>query len=407
MAHDPARMRPPPVTPIGARPETQRLALGAGWAGPAVLLAVLLSAIYLPAHAGNASAADRIIATIAALYVLGFSVALVRIARGAVLRLGGSHEPIVLLGSGADALVDPRIRPRWRLSAVAAGAIVASGVAFAAALVAESVPATTYAHALANLALMANLVLVGGVLLPTPGSAGWALVLAIVDSRGSTADTRVRMASRVAQAIGVPCFVAIALLAGLVGDVALMVVSVLAVIMIRTRCQWAVGHDAIARFLAGHLVGDFARPIDNRADEAEPLAAVARRAGAEGVTAIEAGGALIGAVGPRQLARQGRAREGERVGPHMVALADIQQLSAANPATGIVPAMARHGFAFVRGPRGLGWVEADDVLAQILEGLAAASGGPEPPASAGSGPLCERQCADDDDHETGRHRRQG
>lgn len=398
-------MNPVPVTPMGAR-ENQRLMLGVGWFGPAILFAALLSLIYLPTHHGDASGADRLIATIAGLYVLAFSVALVRITRGAVLRLAGSTEPIVLLGSGASAILDARIAARWRLFAVAAGATVAAAAAMAAAILGEAVAPTTYAHALADLALIANLALVGSVLVPAPGFTGWALVLAVADWRGSGPDSRIRRASRLAQALGIPMFVGFALLAGLLGDAALMVASILAALLIRMRSRWAEGHDAIARFLADRVVGDLARPIVNRAEGNEPLVSVARRAGDGGVTAIVAEGVIVGAIGPRQLVRQGRDRGVEPVAERMVALGDIPQLSASNPAAGVIPAMALHGFAFVRSPAGLGWVETSDVLAQILAGPASVAGRAVPPASARSGPLGERQHGDDDDDDTGCHGRQ-
>lgn len=367
-----------------ARPGMQRLALGTGWVGPAILLAALLSLTYLPAHAGGASGADRFIATIAALYVVGFSLALVRLTRGALLRLGGSREPIALLGSGGGAILDSRIGARWRLAAVASGTIVAVTAAVAAALVGATAPPGTYAHALATLGTVVNLALVGGVLIPTPGFTGWALVLAVADLRGSTPDTRIRRASRLAQVLGIPLFIGLALLAWLLGDAALMVASAIAATLIRTRSRWAEGHDAVTRFLARHVVGDLARPIINRADGAETFAAFARRADATGVTAIEAGGALVGAVGPRQLARRSPGSHAEPVSARMVALADIPQLSASSPAAGIVGAVARHGFAFVRGPGGLGWVEAGDVLAQILMGLGGTAGttGADPESAA-------------------------
>ena len=373
-----------PGAPDEARPATQLLALGTGWVGSAILLAVLLSLTYLPTHAGNASGADGFIATIAGLYVVGFSLALVRVTRGALLRLGGSTEPIALLGSDAGVYIDPRIGAGWRLAAVAAGTIVAITAAVGAALVGASTPPGTYAHALAILGIVANLALVGGALIPTPGFTGWALVLAVADLRGSTPDTRVRRASRLARVLGIPMFLGLALLAWLLGDAALMVASVIAAVLIRTRSRWAEGHDAIARFLARHVVGDFARPIINRADGTETLAELAQRVDATGVTAIEAGGALVGAVGPRQLARRSPGSHGEPVSARMVALADIPQLSASSPAAGIVGAVARHGFAFVRGPGGLGWVEAGDVLAQILMGLGGTAGttGADPESAA-------------------------
>lgn len=390
-----------PVMPGGARPAGARLTLGAGWIGPGVVLALLLSMTYLPAHAEGATGADGLIATIAALYVLGSSVALVRLARGAVLRAAGSREPIALLGSGANAILDGHIGARWRLSAVAFGVVAAVAAATAAALIGETTPPTTYAHALANLALIANLALVGGVVIPAPGFTGWALVLAAVDARGATPDARVHHASRLAQTLGVPVFFGLAIVAWLLGDATLAITGLLIAMLIRMRSRLAEGHDAVARVLRDRVVGEFARPIVNRVEGAAPLAAfVAQRAGSDGVTAVERGGALIGAIGPRQLARLRRDLPGELVATRMVALADIQLLSASSPAASVVAAMARHGFAFVRQPGAFAYVEADDVLGQILAGL------PGPAGRAGtldglarSGLLGQGQGADDDHHD--------
>lgn len=370
-----------PKSPGSARPASPLVELGVGWIAPALLVALLVWLTYLPSHAQGAGAVDRLSATVAALFVLGLSIALVRFARGALLRAAGSTEPIALLGSGSDALLDARIAARWRLLAIAGGAIVATGAAAGAAVLGETVGPTSYAHALASLALIANLALAGGVLIPAPAFTGWALVLAAVDARGATPEVRVRRASRIAQALGIPTFAGLGLIAGLLGDPMLMLAGFGAVIVIRSGSRLAEGRDAVARVLANRLVGDLARPITSHAESDDSVAAVlSRMAGTPGVTAIESGGALVGAVGPRQLAEGRRDGRDRPISDLMVPVDDLTPLSATAPAATVLLAMARHGFAVVRGADGLAYVEAEDVLGQIL--TAGARGPISPPGPA-------------------------
>lgn len=384
-------MTTPALRTNGNRPHASLVTLGAGWMWPAVLVAFFVSFLYLPAHAADTGAVDGLIATIAALYVVAVSVGLVRLVRGGVLRVAGSGDPIVLFGRGPEPMLDVSIRARWRLAAIGAGGLVAAAGVVGAGLLTGTTGPGTYPHALASLDLGVNLALVGGVLVPAPGFTGWALILAVVDAGGAGLDQRVRRAARLAQLTGVPIFLSLGLAAAALGDPMVMLVGFLVAMFIGTQTSMAVGHDAIARFLRGRVLGDLARPVAGHADADEPVEALMTRLpGSTAVTAVEAGGALIGALGPRQLAARDRDRAGQRVSEIMVALGDVALLPAATPAIDVIAAIGRHGFALVRGAAGLAYIEANDLLGQIQAGAAGSgdtAGGREVPVS---GPVDER-----------------
>ena len=380
-----------------SRADGDLLALGTGWVWPAALAAAVLAFIYLPAHTAGTSATTDLIVSIGGLYVLGASVGLTRIVRGAVLRLAGSRQPIVLLGRGPDPLPDARIRPRWRLAAIIAGGSASIAAASLAALLGGFAPPTTYAHALADLGLVVNLALAAGMLVPAPGFLGWALLLACVDAAGIPADQRVRRTAAFVQGVVVPMIVGAGVVAAFLGNPILTLASFLVAMMVGAEGQLAVGRDAIARFLSGRSVGDLARPVISHADSSEAVNAVtARLSGEHDVTLVESGGALVGALGPRQLARRNRTREGERVSELMVDLVDLPFLPAAKPAADILAVIGRHGFALVRIPGGLGSIEADDVLAQMIARVPGPAG--PAPAAGVSAPVDDRQRRDDHGH---------
>ena len=388
-------MTTPSLTTGGNRPPASLLTLGAGWIWPAVLVALFVSLLYLPAHVANSGATDGLIATIAGLYVVAMSVALVRLVRGGVLRLAGSDDPIVLLGRGQEPVLDVRIRARWRLAAIGGGALFASATALAAAVLGETTVAATYAHALASLALGVNLALAASVLVPAPGFTGWALLLALVDAAGARPDQRVRRAARLAQALGLPIFASLGVAAALLGDPMLMLIGFMIAMFIGTQSRLAVGQDAIARFLEERVVGDLARPIASHAEADESVdAVVARLPDAWAVTAVETSGALVGALGPLQFAARDRSYAGQRASELMVALADLTLLPASMPAADVLAALGRHGFALVRSPGGLAYIEADELLSQILASLAPPATATEG-ASAQSRALDQRQGGDD------------
>lgn len=347
------------------------LVLGPGWVWPAVVVALLVTLVYLPGHHSTADAVDGLIASAAALYVVGLSVALVRLVRGAILRIGGSSESIVILGHGPDTATDVRIRARWRLGSTLAGTLVAvSGVALSAWL-GRQADALTYAQALATLGLGANLALAAGVLVPAPGFAGWALLVALVDAAGTSADRRIRLAAQLAQVVGIPLFAGFAVAATLLGDPMLVLLGIMLTFFIATQSGLAVGRDAIARFLEGRVVADLARPLISHVDADEAVEEIVARLPAQTVVmAVETSGALVGAIGPLQLAARDRQLRGQRASELMVGLGQLPLLRASTQGTDVLPAIARHGFALVRDPEGLMYIEANDLLAQIQASVA-------------------------------------
>ncbi|MBI3747308.1 MAG: hypothetical protein HY262_00440 [Chloroflexi bacterium] len=175
------------------------ITVGSGWLWPAAVVAIYVALFYVPGHSPASGGSEDLVATIGALYVVALSVVGVRLLRGVILRAGGGHEAIVLLGRGPDPLTSGTIQPRWRLTAVAAGLLAPGAAAVAAWQLAAAADPTTYAHAIASLALSVNVVIAAGTLIPAPGFPGWALLLGIVDSAGVPPGLRVRRAARIAR----------------------------------------------------------------------------------------------------------------------------------------------------------------------------------------------------------------
>lgn len=340
--------------------------VGSGWLWPATFVAMFVALFYVPGHNPSSAGGDNLVATIAGLYVVGLSVVGVRLIRGIILRAGGSNQPIVLLGKGPDPLTSEAGRPRWRLAAVAAGAIAPLAVALAAWQLAATADPSTYAHAIASLALSVNAVIAAGALIPAPGFAGWALVLGIVDSTGAPPDQRVRRAARIARVVGAPILLAAGSAAALLGDPMLMVLGFVLGFLTWSGSQAAAAQDTTARFLAAHTAGEVARPIVNDTAPDEQIGdLMARLRTDNAVVTVEAGGGVVGAIGPRQLAARGKLKRDERGTEAMVPLGSLRLLGPASPAVELLPEIARHGFALVTGPDGLGYVEASDLGRQI------------------------------------------
>lgn len=351
-------------------------ALGHGWTWPAAAVGLFIALIYLPAHHAGDAGGDDLVAAVGGLYVVGLSVVLPRLVRGGVLRLAGARVPIALLSRGPEPLVAASIRPRWRLAAIVAGGVASSISAIGAAALVSVAEQGSYGHALASLALGANVVLAAGALVPIPGFAGWALLLATVDAAGTRVDLRVRRAAWLAHGIGFPLFLLVGFGAGLLGDPMLMLTGFLLAMLCRTQADLAVGHDHIARFLGARVVGDLARPVANHADADAPVdSLVTPSADQRVVTAVETRGALVGAIGPRQLHARARRRAGERCSEVMVPIENVPLLAAATPAATLLPALGRHGFILVRVPGGLAYIEAADLLDRILGGDGAREAG--------------------------------
>ena len=349
------------------------VSFGSGWVWPAVLVALLVSLVYLPGHHASvgAPAGDGSIAAIGALYLVGMSVVLPRLVRGWILRRAGSQEPIVLLGSGADPLVTGAIRPRSRLAAIGAGTVVSASVALGSSAVFGVSDPASYTHALAGLALGTNLALVATTVMPIPGLTGWALTLALVDAGGISADRRARRAANVAQSIGIPGFILIGIGAALLSHPMMILIGFLLAMSLRTLTESAVGHDAIARFLGSRVAGEVARPVTSHADVDELVVdLVGRLTDAGTVTVVETHDALVGAIGPRQRDARDPALGIRHCSEVMVPLAKLPLLSATTPATALMPELGRHGLVLIRGAEGLASVEAGDLLSQILASTA-------------------------------------
>ncbi len=343
---------------------TEAITLGAGWLWPASVAALFIGLLYVPGHNPTWAIGEDLVATIAALYVAGLSVAAVRLVRGAILRAGGSREPIALLGAGPDPLISDAVGPRWRLGALAAGAITPVLAAVVAARLATLASPTSGAHAIAELAVGLNVVIAAGVLVPTPGFPGWALVLALVDLSGAPADRRVQRAARVTRSLGVLIVVAGGIFGALVGDPMVALFGPVLGVLTWSGSQAVEAQDAAVRFLASHRVGDIARPLTAAAAPDEPIGDVVGRLRINtAVVAVEGGAGIVGAIGPRQLApaasRERRCRD------VMVPLESLRLLGAALPAVEVLPEIARQGFAIVRGPDGLGSVDAAQLGHQI------------------------------------------
>ena len=342
-------------------------ALGQGWAMPAVFVALFVALFYLPAHHRSGAGGDGLIAAIAGLYVIGLSVVAPRLVRGAILRLAGSREPIVLFGRVGDALTTVALRPRWRLAALAAGTATSALAAVGGAVLSGVADQETYAHAIASLALGVNVLLAGAAVVPVPGFTGWALILAIVDATGTPADLRVRRAARLARGIGFPLFLVLGMGAAFLGHPMLVLSGFLLAMLSWTQTDLAVAHDLIARFLVSRMAGDVARRVASHADADDSVdELVLNGADLRTVTVVETSGALVGAIGPRQLAERDVRRPGQRCSELMVPIGSVPLLLAATPAATLLPALGRCGFVLVRLPDGLAYIEAADLLERIV-----------------------------------------
>lgn len=352
--------------PQPALPPSGPLVLGAGWKWPGIVAAIFVFLLYLPIHGPSAGGVEQLAAAAAALYVLALSVASIRVARALVLRLGGSRTPVALWGHGADALTSPAMGGRWRVAAVIAGMFTALVSAVAADLVSRSVDPAGYPHAVASLALAVNVGLAAASVTPVPGVAGWALLLAVVDSLGTAPERRVRLAAGLARRIGVPILLAVAAAGAAGGDAIVAFGGASLSGMAWLEAGFAVERDLAARFLRGHRAADLARPLTSHARPDELVDDLrARLARQSDVTAVEAGGWIVGAIGPLQVAsRRAGARE-INCGEVMVPLASLNVVAGGSSALELLPSLARFGFALVADPDGLGYVEALDMERQI------------------------------------------
>jgi hypothetical protein len=327
---------------------------------------MFVALFYVPGHSASGTGVDTLVITVALLYVGGLSLVGPRLVRGVILRAGGSREPIVLLGGGPDALISAAIRPRWRLAAVVLGAIAPLAAVVVAAWVALGADPTSNAHAIASLGLGVNAFIAAGVLVPAPGFAGWALLLGVIDATGARPDQRVRRAARLARWASVPILLGAGIASAILGDPILLFLGLMLGLVTWSGSVAAAREDATVRFLATHEAGDVARRITSFAAPDEPIGDLVARLRTENtVIAVEADGGILGAIGPRQLRTGAAARPDERSDVAMVALGSLRLLGPAALAVDLLPEIARHGFAIVTDPDGLGYVEASDLGRQI------------------------------------------
>ncbi len=369
-------------------PQGATLAVGRGWAAPAMAVLAFVGLLYLPAHPAQ-SAAQEILATVGAMYVIGLSVVVPRLIRGVVLRRAGSREPIVVLGRDDGALTASWLAPRSRLLAVALGAGSSILGVLVAVLIGSAAAPEGYPHAIATLAAAANFTVALGALGPIPGSGGWAVLLAIADARGASAVDRVRWVARVARSVAVAVLVIAGAFAIVIGDPMLEVLGAILGLFIWISAGAAVHADQAERFLARHTAADLARPLIASLRGVDPVPAAAP--GVRGAVSIvvDEGGAVAGVLGPRQI---GAARAGNlRCAEAMVPMRSVSVVAGQAASSAALGELARHGFAVVRDAEGLGVIEADDVRRQIrLWALLADRGrarfAPGPPRTSGDLP---------------------
>lgn len=346
--------------PIDRTPAT--LTLGRGWALPAVVLGIILAASFLPAH-GVTGVVDILAATVAALGLSAASLAAPRWARSAVLARGGG---LALLGSAPVWQAGLEASARRRLAAVAVGAAIsAAGVAVTATLL-VTVESLTAGHAVLLVALYANVALLLSNVVPMPSWPGWALLVALLDLRGPTAERAVDRAVSIARGVIIAESAAIATLAIGSGDWMLLLLSGLLVFQGWTQTTVAKADDVIGRYLTTRRVGHVAREVSVIAAPDEPaLAAIARCVTEGAVIAVQEGNALLGAIGPHQAAAVPPSAQ-TRCADVMVSVAQLEMLRSEAPALSALAQLDRFGFTLVLEGGRLLYVEANDLLQRIL-----------------------------------------
>ena len=344
----------------GARTMT----LGRGWFLPTGLLALILAVSYLPAH-GVVGLTDIAAGTIAALGLVGASVAAARWVRDLVTGGSGSGA---LVGSGLSV---PEIGPPpaagRRILGIAVGAVVSAAGTVATATMLGIVDSSTAGHAVLVIALYANLALLLANVTPIPPWPGWTLLLAILDRPNSAAADRIDRAVPIARGVIVAEAAALAAVAVANSDWMLLVLPALLIWQGWIQTAIAQLDDVIDRYLTTRLLGAVARPLTTAAgpDEAILLAGE-RRPSACAVIAVMDGDAFLGAVGPRQVAAVPPTAGRKLCRDAMIRADELELLRADAPATAALPQLHRHGFAVVAGSSPLRYVEVNDLLRRIL-----------------------------------------
>lgn len=335
--------------------------LGRGWVLPAVVLGAILAGAYLPAH-GVRGLADTMAATIAALGLIAVSLAASSSARAAVLghRAGGA-----LLGAAPVQQAGREVSPQRRIAAVAVGATVTAAlVAVIAAVVTEAMlPA---GHAVLLVVWYANIALLLSNVVPMPPWPGWTLLIALLDGRGTSDESAVDRAVPIARGVIMAEAAAIAALAVGAGDGMLLLVAALLVWQGRTQITVAQADDLITRYLTTRRVGSVARELSAAVGPEEPARIAAARGAAKGaVVAVRDGSALLGAIGPRQVAMTPR-HQRVRCADVMVLVGEMELLRPEAPASSALAQLDRFGFGLVLDGGRLHYVEANDLLSRML-----------------------------------------
>lgn len=338
--------------------------LGRGWFLPTGLLALILAVSYLPAH-GVVGLRDIAAGTIAALGLVGASVATARWVRDTVTRGAGS---VALIGPGLSApeFAPPPAAGR-RIAGVALGAAVSAAATVATAILLGIVDSSTAGHAVLVVALYANVALLLSNVTPMPPWAGWTLLLAILGRSNAAAADQIDRAVPIARGVILAEAAAVAAVAIASSDWMLLVLPGLLIWQAWTRTAIAQSAGLIDRYLTTRRLGAVARPLTATAGIDEPaLLAGDRRPSARAVIAVMDGEAFVGAVGPRQMAAVATTAPRTSCRDAMIPADQLELLRVDAPATAALPQLHRHGFAIVTGPSPLRYVEVDDLLQRML-----------------------------------------
>ena len=168
-----------------AKPAGPGLSIGQGWAWPAVVTFVFVASIYVPGHTGRATGVG-VVAAFGGVYAVAVSIAARRLVTAWALRRGGWTGRLGLLGRAGGVPLGREPRAGWRLVAIASGSVASLVLAVTAVLATQAVPPAGDAHAIGTFVAAVNLTLAVSALVPLPGLAGWALLLALADIRGAT-----------------------------------------------------------------------------------------------------------------------------------------------------------------------------------------------------------------------------
>ena len=347
--------------PVARRP--QSLVLERGWLFPTAVMALLLAGAFLPFHRVG-DPLEVATATIAALGLIGASVAAPRWVRGMV---AGSVGRIALLGSEPFPEVEEAPPAGRRIVAVALSAAVSMAGTAASAVLLTTFDPSTAGHAVLIVALYANVALLLTHVTPIPPWAGWTLLLAFLDRRPARAENRIDRAVPIAQLLIAAEAAAIVAIGVAASDWMLLVLPTFLIWQGWRQTAIAQADDVISRCLAARRLGAVARRLTTTAVPDEPaLLAAARRPSSGALIAVMAGGALYGVVGPQQVAAVVPTAPRTPCREVMIPVGDLQLLRADAPAASALPQLHRYGFAVVVDSGHLGYVKVDDLLQRIL-----------------------------------------